>query len=177
MLPEILIAYVTRSGSTAEVAGALGASLREAGVVVEVKPLTDVVSIPEGTSVILGAALYMGGFPKVFHGFLTRHRNVLAALRPWVFVLGPTENKAEHFEGARKQSDKELAKYPWLQPAEVRIFGGKFDPQTLKLPFPMSLIMRLPANPMRKLPPSDIRDWDAIRAWAKSIADSLKTAA
>lgn len=177
MLPEMLIAYVTRSGSTAEVAEALGVGLREAGIKVDVQPMTNVESIPAGKSVILGAALYMGGFPKEVHRFIARHREALAKLHPWIFVLGPIENKAEQFESARVQAEKELAKYPWLRPAEVRIVGGKFDPLTLTLPFPMSLIMHFPANPMRKLPASDVRDWEGIRAWAKSIAESLKTAA
>jgi menaquinone-dependent protoporphyrinogen oxidase len=177
MLPEMLIAYVTRSGSTAEVAEALGVGLREAGLAVAVQPMTEVESIPVGDCVILGAALYVGHLPKEFHRFVVRYRDALAKLRPWIFILGPTENDPKHFESAGQQAEKELAKYPWLRPAEVRILGGKFDPRTLTLPFPMSLIMHLPANPMRKLPASDIRDWEGIRSWAKSIADSLKTAA
>ena len=67
----------------------------------------------------------------------------------------------------------ELAKYAWLHPADVRVLGGKFDPQHLELPFPFRLVMKLPGNPMRKLPVSDIRDWEWIKAWAGSIADHL----
>ena len=177
MLPEMLIAYVTRSGSTAEVAEALGESLREAGIKADALPMTNVESVPEGKPVILGAALYVGHFPKEFHQFVAHNRAALTRLHPWVFVMGPTENEPRHFESARQQAEKQLAKYPWLRPIEVRIFGGKFDPRTLTLPFPMSLIMNLPGNPMSKLPASDIRDWEGIRAWAKSIADSVKTAA
>ena len=52
--------------------------------------------------------------------------------------------------------------------------GGSFDPRHLKLPFPLNLAMKLPGNPMRKVPASDIRDWDFIRRWAGGIAEYVK---
>jgi len=67
----------------------------------------------------------------------------------------------------REQFDKELAKFPWLRPVEVKVFGGKFDPATLRFPFNV-----LPG--MKKLPTSDIRDWDAIAAWGRGLAESLE---
>jgi menaquinone-dependent protoporphyrinogen oxidase len=174
MQPEVLIAYVTRSGSTEDVAEAIGTTMEEAGVSLEVKPVPDVDSIAEDAWVILGAALYVGHLPKDFHRFLTRFQRELGNTRPWIFVLGPTEKDTRHFSAAEGQVRKELAKYPWLHPADVRVFGGKFDPHHLNLPFPFSLVMRFPGNPMRKLPVSDIRDWEWIRAWARSIAEHVK---
>jgi len=44
------------------------------------------------------------------------------------------------------------------------MLGGKFDPANLK--FPMSLFMG-------KMPASDIRDWDAIKAWAEGLKSKL----
>ena len=55
----------------------------------------------------------------------------------------------------------------------MRVFGGKFDPHHLNLPFPFSLVTKIPGNPMRKMPASDIRDWDWIRRWARAIANHL----
>ena len=173
MKPEVLIAYITRSGSTEDVAEAMGMTMEEVGVSVDVKPMADVDSIGDDRSVILGAALYIGHLPKEFHRFLVRFQRQLGNLRPWIFVLGPTEKDPKHFAAAEEQARKELAKYAWLHPADVRVFGGKFDPQHLELPFPFSLVMKFPGNPMRKLPVSDIRDWEWIKAWARSIADHL----
>ncbi|MCK9277587.1 MAG: flavodoxin domain-containing protein, partial [Methanoculleus sp.] len=42
MADEILVAYATRYGSTAEVAEAIGDELRKAGVAVDVLPVSDV---------------------------------------------------------------------------------------------------------------------------------------
>jgi menaquinone-dependent protoporphyrinogen oxidase len=175
MLPELLIAYATRAGSTAEVAEAMGVSLREAGVMVEVQPMHLVESLQGWKSLILGAPLYAGHFPSEFHKFFTRHRETLAWLRPWCFVLGPIQNIPKEFEGARIQAENQLQKYPWFRPAEIRILGGKFDPYTV--PFPFSLMRRLPASLIRKIPAGDIRDWSAIHKWAADIARQVKSAA
>ena len=175
MLPELLIAYTSRGGSTAEVAEAIGVSLREAGIMVEVQPMGQVESLLGWKALILGVPLYMGGFPGEFHKFFARHREALDVLHPWFFVLGPIQNVPKDFEAARTQAEKQLKRYPWFRPAEIRIFGGKWDPMTM--PFPFSLLLKLPANPMRKIPASDIRDWAAIREWAQTIARQVKSAA
>jgi len=175
MKTEVLIAYCTRSGSTAEVAEAIGQKVRAAGLAVRVEPIGEVESIAAGTEVVLGTALYIGHFPKEFHRFLTRFEKELARVRPWVFVLGPTEKDRKQFAAAEEQARRELGKHSTLRVADMRVLGGKFDPAHLNLTFPMSLILKLPANPMRKMPASDIRDWDWIRRWAEAIAEEIAT--
>lgn len=174
MQPDVLIAYVSRSGSTEDVAEAIGVTMEDADVKVDVRPMANVESISGDSAVVIGTALYVGHFPNEFHRFVLRFRRELVNVRPWIFVLGPTENEPKHFATAEEQVRKELAKYPWIQAADVRVMGGRFDPQHLKLPFPFSLAMKLPGNPMRKAPASDIRDWDFIRRWAGGIAENVK---
>ena len=173
MRTQVLIAYCTRSGSTAEVAEAIGQTVRETGLAVEVKAIAEVEAIAPGTQVVLGAALYMGHLPKEFHQFLIRFEPELVKVRPWVFVLGPTEKERKQFAAAEEQARKELGKHVSLHPADVRVLGGKFDPAHSKLAFPMSLIMKVPGNPLRKLPASDIRDWEWIHRWAGAIAETI----
>ena len=167
------IAYCRRSGSTAEVAEAIGKTLRDAGLAAEVKAIAEVDAIAPGTQVVLGAALYMGHLPKEFHQFLIRFEGELAKVRPWVFVLGPTERERKQFAAAEEQARKELGKHVSLHPADMRVLGGKFDPMHLKLAFPMSLIMKVPGNPLKKLPATDIRDWEWIHRWAGAIAEEI----
>ena len=174
MLPELLIAYVTRGGSTAEVAEALGATLRESGILVQVEPMNQVESLLGWKALILGAPLYMGRFPGDLYKFFSRRREALDVLHPWCFVLGPTRNEPKDFEAAHSQAEKQFRRYPWFRPTELHIFGGKWDPNTL--PFPFSLLRHLPANPMNKIPASDIRDWAAIREWGQGIARQIKSA-
>lgn len=175
MPTAILIAYATRGGSTGEVAEAVGASLHDAGLMPDVLPMHQVESLEGRTAVILGAPLYVGRFPDEFHKFLARHRDALAKLRPWCFVLGPTRTEPADFEAARKQAEKQLGRYGWFHPAGLQIFGGKFDPG--HMPFPFSLARHLPKFIVKEIPATDIRDWAAIREWALKVADQIKPAA
>lgn len=171
MQSSVLIAYATRGGSTREVAEAVANAMQAAGVPAEVLPVSQVNSLAGREAVILGAPIYIGRFPKDFHKFLQLHHEALHALHPWCFVLGPVQNKPQEFEGARKQAARQLDHYPWLHLAELHVFGGRWS--TTNLPFPFSLIRRIPGNPLHKIPIQDIRDWIAIRDWATDVARKI----
>ena len=175
MAAQILVAYTTLGGSTGEVAEAIGAAMRETGLQTEVTPMRSVQSIGVRTAVVLGAPLYMGGLPGDVGKFLGRNRVALAAANVWLYVLGPVDEKPSDFDAARAQAEKYLAKFGWFKPAELRIFGGKFDVNTM--PFPYSLARFLPAFPAKNMPAKDVRDWDAIRAWALEVAQQVRPAA
>lgn len=164
---RILVAYATRYGSTQEVAEAVGATMKDSGLEVDVRPMREVRSLDHYRAVVMGAALYIGHWHKDAQDFLSRHRAALTGLPVAVFALGPMHNEAKEFEDARKQLDAELAKVPGLVPVAIEIFGGKFDPETLKFPWSM-----IPA--LKMMPASDIRDWTAIRAWASSLPAALQ---
>ena len=84
-----------------------------------------------------------------------------------IFALGPVHDPydEEEWQDSRAQLDKELAKFPWLAPVALAIFGGKYDPA--KLRFPINLFAG-------NEPASDLRDWTAIRAWARELAAKLQ---
>ena len=177
MPAEILIAYCTLSGSTAEVAREMAKAMTDAGAAVTLKPMAEVQSIADGQTVILGGALYAGRFAKEFRRFVARFERELGKIHPWIFVLGPTQKDPKHFRAAEEQARRQLARFTSLDPADVRILGGKFDPNHVNLPFPFSLALKFAANPLRKMPASDIRDWDWIRSWAKAVAEHVNAAA
>jgi menaquinone-dependent protoporphyrinogen oxidase len=163
---SILVAYATRSGSTKEVAEAVAAALREAGREADLKPAREVRGLEGYRSVVLGAPLYMFRWHKDASGFLSRNREGLMTRPVAVFALGPFHDEEKEWQSVRELLDKELVKYPWLKPATKEVFGGKFDPARLGFPFNM-----IPA--LKKMPPSDIRNWDAIRDWAGGLAKIL----
>ena len=175
MSASVLIAYATRSGSTGEIAQAIGAALQEAGLESEVLPVDQIKSLAGKSTIILGAPLYVGHFPREFSKFLTTHRTALAAQRSWCFVVGPTRPEPADFEAARKQAAKQLLRYGWFHPVDVHIFGGRWS--VLGAPFPFSLMLHLPGNPLRKIPMSDIRDWSAIHDWTMGSACQIAPAA
>lgn len=168
MTPSILVAYATNSGSTLEVAQSVAKTLRACGLESEVLPAGKVKSLSGYGAVVLGAPLYMSRWLADARHFLSRFGGggPLVSLPVAIFALGPFHNKADELRSARQQLDKELAKFSWLKPAAVEVFAGKFDPD--KLSFPYNLIL-----PLKKMPASDERDWEAIRAWAEGVADVL----
>ena len=166
MSDKLLVAYATRYGSTKEVAERIAATLREDGSVVDVQAAERVRSLDGYRAVVVGAPLYMFNWLKAARRFLSQNRTALERVPVAVFALGPTEDKEKDWQETQGQLDKVLAGFPWLTPVAVELFGGKFDPA--RLTFPYTLIPAL-----KKMPVSDIRDWDAVRAWARGLGEKL----
>ena len=164
---KILVGYASRYGSTQQVAEQLAATLREHGLTVDAQPMSKVRNVAEYDAVVLGAPIYIGAWHKDAIRFLTQHQQSLTERPVAIFALGPTHDDPEEWQGSRAQLDQELAKFPWLAPAALELFGGKYDPAKLHLPD--KLIASLPASPLHGMPASDVRDWTAIRNWASNL--------
>lgn len=167
MTSHVLIVHGTRTGSTAEVAEALGEALRRQGMTVEVRPAKEVRTLPADAAVVVGAPLYMGKWHRDARRFLKRYRAALKGRPVAIFALGPFEDKPDHWDGARDQLDKALAKFPELDLRDTQLFGGRFDMSQLGFPFTI-----LPA--LQEVPPSDLRDWDAVDAWGEALGQQLR---
>jgi menaquinone-dependent protoporphyrinogen oxidase len=163
MNSKVLVAYASKYGSTREVAEVIAQTLAGCGLEVDLRPLREVRTVDEYSAVVMGAPLYMFRWHKDAHRFLARHRDALARLPAAVFALGPWNDKPEEWQEVRSELDKELAKHPGFSPIAIKVVGGRFDPARLTLPWSL-----VPA--LRNMPPSDIRDWDAIRSWARELA-------
>lgn len=162
---RVLVGYATRYGSTQEVAEEVVAALRERGLEVDLQPMRKVRTLAGYSAVVLGAPLYMFRWHKDARRFISRHREALAERPVAIFALGPfTTGAEEEWRGSREQLDRELAKFPWLTPVALEVFGGKFDPEKLRFPHKPFL---------RRVPASDLRDWAAIRTWAGKVCDDL----
>jgi menaquinone-dependent protoporphyrinogen oxidase len=166
MCSLVLVGYATGYGSTQEVAEAVAATLREAGLGVDLQPLRTVSTLEGYGAVVLGAPLFMFRWHKDALRFLSRHRKALVERPVAAFALGPTHEPYDEkeWQDSRAQLDKELAKFPWFKPAALEMFGGKYDPALLR--FPLKMLAG-------KEPASDLRDWAAIRAWAANLKSTL----
>ncbi len=168
MEAKVLVAFASIHGSTQEVAERIAATLRQHGLDVDLQPASKARSLEGYSAVVLGAALYMFHLHKDALNFLTRHQKTLSAGLPVAIFAGGAFGKGDavEWQEVRNEVDKEMAKFPWLKPISVEIIGGKFDPA--RLHFPWNLIPGL-----KGMAPSDLRDWDAIGAWASRLADQL----
>ena len=169
MATSVLVGYATRYGSTQEVAEAVVATLRKCGLAVDIQPMREVHTLTGYRAVVLGAPLFMFRWHKDALRFLSRFCEALRERPVAVFALGPTHDPYDEKEwrDSGAQLDKELAKFPWLTPVALEMFGGKYDPA--KLRFPINWLAG-------KESASDLRDWTAVRAWASNLAAKLETA-
>ncbi len=169
MPSSILVTFSTIHGSTQEVAEKVAAALRDQALPVDLQPVKQVRSLDAYGAVVLGAPLYMFHWHKDALNFLSRYRTALTEKPVAIFALGPVNQVEKEFVDARAMLDKELAKFTWLTPVAVEILGGKMDPPHFRFPYNL-----IPA--MNKLPVSDIRDWNAIQAWASHLPTKLQLA-
>jgi menaquinone-dependent protoporphyrinogen oxidase len=154
---NVLVAYATRNGSALEVADAIAATLRECDAQVTLLPASAVRErAGEYDLVVLGGPLYSGRWHRDARRFLRRHRRELAGVAVAVFGMGPRSDTEDAWQHSRAQLDRALAKYAWLEPMAVTVFGGVDPPGHNKR--------------LRR----DLRDWETIHGWA---AQTLTAAA
>jgi len=168
---KVLVAYASTHSSTQEVAEVVAATLREHGLTVDLQSARNVRTLEGYRAVVLGAPLYMFHLHKDALRFLSRRQKAITSGLPVaVFAGGPIEtDNGKEWQETRRQLDQELAKFPWFRPVAVEVVGGRFDPARLR--FPWNLIPAL-----KQRPPSDLRDWEAIRGWASTLAAQLQPA-
>jgi len=165
---KVLVAYATKHGSTAEIAEKIGQVLREAGLDTNVLPASPVDDVAPYDAVVLGSAVYIGGWQKNAAKFLNVNENALAEKEVWLFSSGPTGegDPVELAEGWRfPKSLQSLADR--IQPHDIVLFHGALDEEDLN--FIQKWMLKNVSAPL-----GDFRDWEAITAWAMQIADALK---
>jgi menaquinone-dependent protoporphyrinogen oxidase len=164
---QILVAYASKYGSTAEIAQKIGAQLTQAGFPADVLSVTEVSDLTPYRAAIVGSAVYVGQWRKEAAAFLEAHERDLAARPVWLFSTGPTG------EGDPVQLMKGWRFPEALQPVADRIrprgtafFHGALDVKRLSLPEKV-IIKGI------KAPIGDFRDWAAIAAWTDAVAREL----
>jgi menaquinone-dependent protoporphyrinogen oxidase len=168
MNDQILVAYATKHGATAEIAEQIGQTLREAGLEPDVRPAGRVRDLAPYGAVILGSAVYAGRWRKEAVTFLETNETGLAGRPVWLFSSGPTGegDAVELLKGWRlPEAQQPIADR--IRPRDIACFHGVLDTQKLNLA--EKLIVK-----GVKAPIGDFRDWDAITSWAASIAETLK---
>jgi menaquinone-dependent protoporphyrinogen oxidase len=168
MTTRALVAYGSKYGSTQGIAEAIGAALRDAGLEADVAAAKGVGSVAGYDAVIVGAGVYVGRWNGDALSFVKRFSGDLSVRPVWFFSSGPTGGD----EKAEQQMAEMLATQPgppgeaakWAERLGIRghrWFAGRVTPD-------MGGIFA------RWIPRGDWRDFDAIAAWAGSIAEDLR---
>ena len=167
MEKKVLVAYASKQGATAEIAEKISDVFREAGLVADVFPASQVRDPGTYDAIVLGSAVYYGRWQKDAVNFLKRNEKVLANLPVWFFSSGPAGegDPVELLEGWRfPLLQQDLADR--IQPRGTIVFHGVLDETKLNF-FEKNILNKLES------PVGDFRDWDAIIGWGQAIAAEL----
>jgi menaquinone-dependent protoporphyrinogen oxidase len=91
---NVLVAFASKHGPTAEIAEAVADRLRASGLTVECRRATDVTSVERYDAVVLGSAVSMRRWRRGARRFLRRHADALAQRPLWIFSSGPAGDPA-----------------------------------------------------------------------------------
>jgi menaquinone-dependent protoporphyrinogen oxidase len=164
---QILVAYASKYGATAEIAEKIGQVLRQAGLHTDVLPAQRVDDLSPYKAIILGSAVYMGQWRKEAATFLKTNEKALTERPVWLFSSGPSGegDPIQLLKGWRlPKAQQPVADR--IHPRDIAVFGGALDPKKMNL-FEKWIIKNVKASL------GDFRDWDAIDAWAQTISDAL----
>ncbi|MGC9336081.1 MAG: flavodoxin domain-containing protein [Anaerolineae bacterium] len=168
---QVLVAYGTKYGGTAEIAEKIGAVLRESGLQVDVSPAGRAGEVSSYDAVVLGSAVYIGRWRKEAARFLTDNEAVLAGKPVWLFSSGPTG-----------EGDPVELTQGWRFPGKLQPIADRIGPRGIALfhgvsdPGKLNVLERWMLKNV-KAPIGDYRDWEAIASWARGIAEALQAPA
>src|SRR5438270_8072214 len=163
---NVLVAYASKRGSTAEIAEAVAETIRSSGASVDCTDVAEVSSIEPYDAVVVGSAVYIKRWRRDARHFLRRHREQLAQRPLWVFSSGPVGEPKPELDDSWTEPRKTIEEAERLGAREHVVFGGRV-PAEPRGPIERAMVDNTPPEYR------DMRDWDAVRRWAHRIAGQL----
>ena len=186
-MTKALIVYGTRYGATAMTSEEIADVFRREGLDVRVVNLKDekVKDISEYDLVVVGSGIRIKKWTKEPEKFLKKFQKELANKKTAIFISCgakyPLDEKADvetEIEYARtKYLEEKAAKYN-LQPIALGLFGGVYNFNKMGWFFRKTLSAVKPQLEEAGVPETepglyDTRDINAIRSWAKELAQKI----
>ncbi len=187
-MKKALIVYGTRYGATEMTAEEIGGVFRQKGLDVEVVNLKDdeVKDISEYGLVLVGSGIKIKKWTKEPEQFLKRFQKELTEKKTALFICCgakyPLDEKTDvetEIEYARKTYLEEKAAKYNLQPIALGLFGGVYNFNKMGWLFRKTLSAVKPQLEAAGIPETepglyDTRDVNAIRNWAKEVAQKVQ---
>ena len=171
MTNRVLVTYASRAGSTKEVAEAVGKTLSEGGMQVDVVSMDKVTDLSAYDAVVAGSAIHGSKWLPEAVEFIQRHRSALGEKRLAMFTVCITL-------AMKNGENYRSAVMGWVAPVRAMVhplseglFAGMLD--FSKLPFNWDTLMLRVAVLFGVFPRGDHRDWNAVRSWAEGLKPVL----
>ncbi|WP_406437152.1 flavodoxin domain-containing protein [Streptomyces sp. NBC_01613] len=159
---NVLVAYGTTNGSTAQIAEAVAEVLRKEGLMAETMSAGSDADVTRYDAVVVGGGLYAGRWHKDARRFVRRNRRALAGRPLWFFSSGPLDATA---------SERDIPPVPGVRRAMTRLdarghvtFGGRLEEGAKG---------RIARMIVRNGKGGDFRNFPEIEAWAARVAGEL----
>lgn len=173
MSNKILVTYASRGGSTAGVAQAIGKTLAEIGLSVDIRPMQEVHDLTPYLAVVAGSAIHKQKWLPEAMQFMGRHQEALTQKPFAAFLLC----MALALNSKRLRERSKGTATEWMQPVRAMAnpvseghFAGVLN--LSKVPFVYRILGRIGIL-IGLWSQGDHRDWDAIHAWANELPAKL----
>lgn len=160
---SVLVAYASRTGTTAEIAQVIGAALAKRGWRSDVVSVCDHPAVVGQDAVVLGSAVHGGKWLPEAMGFIDKNHAALRTVPVAIFTVHGMNlgNDAESVAARRKYTDDVRTRITLTDEAW---FAGVI-PRPVESNFLALWIYRASGGGCE----GDCRDWKAIRAWANRV--------
>lgn len=162
MSMRVLVTYASVSGSTAEVAEAIGEVLEGQDLKVWVQPMKSVSEIETYDAIIAGSSIRAGRWLPEAIKFLDNFQLILnrKVVAYFTTCLTMVHDDEDSRRTVMAYMEPILQKTPDVKPVGLGMFAGSLDPHRQQM-------MHIQG------PQGDYRNWNAIRTWAREIGPRL----
>lgn len=160
MPARILVAYATATGSTVEVAAAMGETLSAHGISVDVKPIREGLQVEGYRAVMIGSAVQHGNWLPQAVDFVKKNQDALSNIPVALFCVHIT-NLGDDPASCQNRLTFLNRVRPLVAAVDEGYFAGRFNRRGAAL--------MMPAFWARFIPTMDFRNWKKIRAWADNL--------
>jgi menaquinone-dependent protoporphyrinogen oxidase len=164
MSKKVLVAYASVSGSTGEIADAIGKVLTECGAAVQVSHVRDVSGVVGYHAVVLGSSIRSGQWLPGALQFLDVFRAMLSHIPVAYFTacLALVSDPVDSRRTVLAYMEPILQRAPEVKPVGLGLFAGSLEPG-----------QQLPSTSTLRVAQGDYRNWAAIQSWAAEVAPNL----